>query len=200
MVCNRLQWLKLLSGKNKKQKKKEVLILVAITFHEKADKRDVTALQGVQVQDDKNISTKAAAEKRCRSSFNVPRWQLAQLQVKGSQEYYRVRTAELQREAPGHRKGSSTWGTAKQFKTFREKKRRLNAQKGTWQWHFCLQWACFIWITTWRVWYLTCELLTSFSHGWLKFPSKSLQAALVQTRSVPSYSDSFGLQRHTGAS
>lgn len=96
---------------------------MAIPFHEKADKRDIKTLQDVQVQDNKNISTKAAAAaKRCHSSIGTPRWQLAQLQVKGSQQYYRVRAAESQREAPGYRKVSGAWGTAKQFKTFRGKK------------------------------------------------------------------------------
>ena len=108
MGCNRLQRLKLLSGKNKKQTEKEILILLAITFHQKADKRDITTLQDVQMQDDKTISTKAAAAKRCRSSFGMPGGQLAQLQLKGGQQYYRVRAAEWQREASGHRKGSGT--------------------------------------------------------------------------------------------
>lgn len=169
---------------------------MAIPFHEKADKRDIKTLQDVQVQDDKNISTKAAAAaKRCHSSFGTPRWQLTQLQVKGSQQYYRVRAAESQREAPGYRKGSGAWGTAKQFKTFRGKKGlmlRRGPESGIS--------VCFFCTTTWCDWYLTCELLTSFPYGWLKFSSRSLQAALMQANSVPSYSDSFGWQWHTGAS
>lgn len=62
MACNRLQRLKLLSGKNKKQNEKDILILVAIAFPEKAGKRDITALQDVQTQD-KNIGTKASSSK-----------------------------------------------------------------------------------------------------------------------------------------
>lgn len=49
-----------------------MLILVAITLHEKADERHIRTLQDVQVHNDKNNSTKAAG-KCCSSSFDMPR-------------------------------------------------------------------------------------------------------------------------------
>lgn len=101
-------------------------MLVAITSNKKDCKRDI-ALQDVQIQEYQNSSTKAAAaaaSKRCRGSFSVPRWQLT------PQQRHREREAQLQGQTPGHLKGSGTRG----------------AEKGTWQWHFSWRW---LFVTSW---------------------------------------------------
>lgn len=181
MACNSLQWFKWLSGKHKKkQKEKETLTHYGVNHFQWEIlqlRHNPSGCGNARLQEQKQQQQSATMAASACPGVSSPhcQWKAAS-----------STTGRGRQSCKGKPPGTQRF-------------RHLRSSEGHLTVTFQLAVSTLCCIITWCDWYLTWESLTGFSCGSQKFTSKSLQVALMQARSIPSYSDWFGFQWHTEA-